>query len=174
MGLCSPGQASRLSRTHPAVNALFLEVGAGCEEIAYITIGQEPWRASSAASLFCLSLPPLQTLLHSPPLISNIRFKMRYALSLIAALAITNVYAASFAELGATLSSYTKLARDAIPAFPVLEERKDPECPAVWKNVVKDLTAMFLDKSVSPSQCNDDARAAIRVCAILIPFLILD
>jgi hypothetical protein len=43
-------------------------------------------------------------------------------------------------------------------------ERKNAACPAVWSNVVKDLTAMFLDTSVNPSQCNDDARAALRVC----------
>lgn len=33
-------------------------------------------------------------------------------------------------------------------------------CPAVWTNVAKDLTTMFLDPTTS--QCNDDARAAIR------------
>lgn len=33
-------------------------------------------------------------------------------------------------------------------------------CPPVWKNVVSDLSAMFLDTSTG--QCTDDARAAIR------------
>jgi len=89
---------------------------------------------------------------------------MRYTHLLGAALTITSAYAIAFAEVGSTLSSYSKQVRDALPTFPSLEARKDPECPAVWKNVVKDLTALFIDKSVSPSQCNDDARAAIRVC----------
>ena len=53
-----------------------------------------------------------------------------------------------------------------------VEERSggSGSCPAVWTNIVSDLTAMFLDKSVNPSQCNDDARAAIRV---RLPFPIL-
>ncbi|KAG4434565.1 hypothetical protein IFR05_009951 [Cadophora sp. M221] len=35
-------------------------------------------------------------------------------------------------------------------------------CPAVWSRIAADLTTMFLDTSTNPSQCNDDARAAIR------------
>jgi len=88
---------------------------------------------------------------------------MRYNLFLGTALAVTNVYAISFAEIGSTLSIYSKQVRNVLPAFPVLEARKDPACPAVWKDVVKDLSNLFIDKSVSPSQCNDNARAAIRV-----------
>jgi len=88
---------------------------------------------------------------------------MHSTLVLGTALAVTSVNAISFAEVGSTLSSYSKHVRNSLPTFPTLEVRKDPECPAVWKNVVKDLSALFIDKSVSPSQCNDDARAAIRV-----------
>jgi len=84
---------------------------------------------------------------------------MRYTILLTAAAAITNVYAITFAEMSSAPIDFLKKARDAIPA---LAERKAAACPAVWTNVVSDLTAMFLDNTVSPSQCNDNARAAIR------------
>ncbi|PVH85811.1 class II peroxidase [Cadophora sp. DSE1049] len=35
-------------------------------------------------------------------------------------------------------------------------------CPAVWTSIVAEMQGMFIDKSTTPSQCNDDARAAIR------------
>ncbi|CZT49863.1 uncharacterized protein RSE6_10760 [Rhynchosporium secalis] len=35
-------------------------------------------------------------------------------------------------------------------------------CTAVWTPIISELSALFIDRSVSPSQCNDDARAAIR------------
>ncbi|KAG9248351.1 heme peroxidase, partial [Calycina marina] len=34
-------------------------------------------------------------------------------------------------------------------------------CPAVWTNLVKDLRALFIDKTKTPSQFNDYARATI-------------
>ena len=90
---------------------------------------------------------------------------MLYTMVLGAALAVASTYAVSFADVRSTLSFYSKHVRDALPTFPALEVRKDPECPAVWKDVVKDLSALFIDRSFNPSQCNDDARAAIRVCS---------
>jgi len=45
-----------------------------------------------------------------------------------------------------------------LSGFINLLPRKDPECPAVWKDVSKELTAKFLTNG----QCNPDARAAIR------------
>lgn len=46
-----------------------------------------------------------------------------------------------------------------------LIRRKDGagKCPAVWNQVATELTTMYRDTSVSPAQCNDDARAAIRL-----------
>lgn len=89
---------------------------------------------------------------------------MKSSLILTTAVAITNITALSFAEVGHSLSLYSassihafKRARDAIPT---LVSRKDAACPAVWTSVVKDLTTMFLDTSTK--QCNDAARAAIR------------
>ena len=91
---------------------------------------------------------------------------MRYSTILSAALAINNVYAISVAEVRSASADALLRVRDALPTFPVVEKRKAAACPAIWTSVVKDLTAMFIDKSVTPSQCNDDARAAIRVCSI--------
>jgi len=89
---------------------------------------------------------------------------MRYSIILTTAAAISTANAVSFSDVGNTLSSYSsssidvlKRARDAIPS---LVGRKSASCPAVWTSVVKDLSAMFLDKATG--QCNDDARAAIR------------
>ncbi|KAK0123891.1 hypothetical protein ONS95_008884 [Cadophora gregata] len=45
---------------------------------------------------------------------------------------------------------------------PLPIEERGGNCPAVWTSIASDLTAMFLDTSTNPSQCNDDARAAIR------------
>lgn len=92
---------------------------------------------------------------------------MRYTLVLTAAVAITNIYALSFADVSSSSVNILKKARDSIPT---IFERKDggsSGCPAVWTSVVSDLTTLFLDKA--SGQCNDDARAAIRVS----PFLAL-
>jgi hypothetical protein len=107
---------------------------------------------------------------------------MKSSTIFVAIVTVTNVNALSFTDIGNTLSSYTSSSADvfrrARDALPSLIERKDGgsgsgsgnpgSCPVIWKTVVSDLTAMFLDKSTG--QCNDAARAAIRVSYL---FLIL-
>ena len=65
----------------------------------------------------------------------------------------------------ADASEYSNGALEAIRrAIPALSERSggDGGCPAIWTQIAATLQPLFLDTTVSPSQCNDDARAAIR------------
>jgi hypothetical protein len=79
---------------------------------------------------------------------------MHYTHILAAAAAVTNVYAFSFADES---SSSIKRSPDA-----VLERSGGGNsCPPIWTSVVKELTSLFLD--TTNGQCNDAARAAIRV-----------
>jgi hypothetical protein len=80
---------------------------------------------------------------------------------------ITSANGFSFSEVRSTISEKYNALFTRVPA-PMIEERA--ACPAIWTTIVGDLTKMFLDTSVSPSQCNDDARAAIRVCTFPFPY----
>lgn len=103
---------------------------------------------------------------------------MKYSIILGSVVAITNVNALTFGDVSNALSSSVDVLKRARDAIPSLVGRKDGSsgsgssgsggggsCPAVWSQVVPDLTALFLDKSTG--QCNDAARAAIRVRLIL-------
>lgn len=67
--------------------------------------------------------------------------------------------ATAFGVTGASVVDLNARSLDSLKGG--LEERKSAACPAVWTKVVADLKTMFLDNSTA--QCNDDARAAIRV-----------
>ncbi|KAL3417989.1 ligninase lg6 precursor [Phlyctema vagabunda] len=87
---------------------------------------------------------------------------MRYIRFLLAASALREVKGFSVTEVRNAISEYSFRSLNTLrPALP-LEEKKDALCPAVWTTIVSELTALFIDKSVSPSQCNGNARAAIR------------
>jgi hypothetical protein len=87
---------------------------------------------------------------------SVINAKMRY--STILALG-TTVAAFSLTDLrGKSVRSVSTL-KDRSPGI----EGGKATCPTVWTHVVSDLKALFLDTIVKPSQCNDNARGAIRV-----------
>lgn len=101
---------------------------------------------------------------------------MRLTPILATAAAISSVQAFKLAEARITLSDYANALKLSLPDYsnlltrsptPGLETRAS--CPAVWTSIVSDMSAMFIDKSLSPSQRNDDARAAIRVSFTLPP-----
>ncbi|KAH8657540.1 heme peroxidase [Tricladium varicosporioides] len=86
---------------------------------------------------------------------------MRFTSSLITAIAITSVNAVSLAEVGDLLSKYSAASVETVKRG--LSFRSGGgNCPAVWDSVIPILVTKFKDFSVSPPQCNDDARAAIR------------
>lgn len=75
----------------------------------------------------------------------------------LSALAISSTQALSFPEIN--LPDVSVLTRSIPPLFKK-GGKGSATCPPVWTNVVRDLTTLFLDTTTS--QCNDDARAAIR------------
>lgn len=77
------------------------------------------------------------------------------------ALAATSVSAFSITEYSHNAVAALKRSLPALQFRSSIEER-DGKCPPVWNSIASDLTNMFLDTSTNPSQCNDDARAAIR------------
>ncbi|EKD15533.1 hypothetical protein MBM_06161 [Drepanopeziza brunnea f. sp. 'multigermtubi' MB_m1] len=84
---------------------------------------------------------------------------------------------ASRAEARTTLSDYVNKAKrkSAQPPRPVSGDYRDRgtvetrsgKCPAAWASLVSEPSAMLIDRSVSSSHRNDDARAAIRVSRTL-------
>lgn len=74
----------------------------------------------------------------------------------LSALIISSCHAFSLPEI--SLPDTSILTR----TLPLLSKKDGGNggCPPVWTNVVNDLSQMFLDTATS--QCNDDARAAIR------------
>lgn len=89
---------------------------------------------------------------------------MRLIFLLVTATAVTTVNGLSFVEVRNMLEQYSTASYQFIKrSLPVQIEGRTGTCPPIWTSVVNDLNTMFLDTSVNPSQCNDDARAAIRV-----------
>ena len=96
---------------------------------------------------------------------------MRLTFLLATGVAITIVNGLTFIEARDAAVDYAsssiEVLKRALPALPKreasLEERKNT-CPPIWTSIVSDLSAMFLG---SDGQCNDDARAAIRVSLLL-------
>jgi hypothetical protein len=97
---------------------------------------------------------------------------MRLTSFVAAGVALTVVNGLSFIEARDAVVDYTsssvEVLKRSLPTLPKREAslapRKD-SCPAIWTSIVKDLNAMFLG---SDGQCNDDARAAIRVSSNLL------
>ncbi|CZT08490.1 hypothetical protein WAI453_007217 [Rhynchosporium graminicola] len=91
---------------------------------------------------------------------------------LFTAAAISAVHGLIFPEVSGVLAGNTDKLKSSIPDYGKIGTRSTPDiarrsggsggCPAVWTPIISELSALFNDKSVSPSQCNDDARAAIR------------
>lgn len=97
---------------------------------------------------------------------------MKSSAVLAAVITATNVNALSFADVSTVLTSSIDVFKRAGDVLPSLVGRdsgsgKTGTCPAIWSKIVPDLTAMFLDRSTG--QCNDAARAAIRVCCLALP-----
>ncbi|KAL5331857.1 hypothetical protein ACEPPN_001396 [Leptodophora sp. 'Broadleaf-Isolate-01'] len=79
------------------------------------------------------------------------------------ALAATSTAAFSITEYAHDSVALLKRSLPSLSFRSSVEERDGGgNCPAVWSRIAADLTTMFLDTSTNPSQCNDDARAAIR------------
>lgn len=107
---------------------------------------------------------------------------MRLTSIIFTAAAASTVHGLSLAEVRSSLVEYTDKLRRSLPEYGLVFTRSPAPaevetraaCPAVWTSIVTEMQGMFIDKSTTPSQCNDDARAAIRVCPILsmpnIPF----
>jgi hypothetical protein len=92
---------------------------------------------------------------------------MRLTSLITAGVAVAAINGLSFIEARDAVIDYTSSSIEALkrslPELPKREASLTPRkdnCPAIWTSIVKDLNAMFLG---SDGQCNDDARAAIRV-----------
>ncbi|KAH7364132.1 heme peroxidase [Rhexocercosporidium sp. MPI-PUGE-AT-0058] len=80
------------------------------------------------------------------------------------------VYGLSFLEVRSAFVAYTDRLRRSLSDYDNVFNRSAAEveargsggCPAVWTSIVTEMSALFIDNSTTPSQCNDDARAAIR------------
>lgn len=98
---------------------------------------------------------------------------MRFAPIIFAAAAASTIHGLSFPDVRSTIVQYADKLRRALPEYgsvltrspAAVQERAS--CPAVWTSIVSEMSALFLDNSTKPSQCNDDARSAIRVRTIL-------
>lgn len=78
---------------------------------------------------------------------------MHLSKALLLATIVTGIDAFGLPQLSdASIPSFSSV-------FSKFRNRRDGSCPAVWTSVASDLTAMFVDSQ----QCNDDARAAIRL-----------
>ncbi|KAH6671342.1 heme peroxidase [Halenospora varia] len=86
---------------------------------------------------------------------------MRFTSTLASAVAITSVNAVSLADVSSLLATYSSASIETVKRG--LSFRSGGgKCPQVWDSVIPVLVTKFKDFSVSPPQCNDDARAAIR------------
>ncbi|KAL5320995.1 hypothetical protein ACEPPN_011805 [Leptodophora sp. 'Broadleaf-Isolate-01'] len=93
---------------------------------------------------------------------------MRLTPILFTAAAASTVHGLSFPEVRSAFVGYADKLRRSLPDSSNVFTRSPAEvetratCPAVWTSIVSEMSALFINKTTTPSQCNDDARAAIR------------
>ncbi|KAH7417367.1 putative Ligninase LG5 [Cadophora sp. MPI-SDFR-AT-0126] len=95
---------------------------------------------------------------------------MRLTPIIFTAAAASTVHGLSLTDVRSTLAECTDKLRRSLPDYGNIFTRSPAPaeietrgaCPAIWTSIVAEMSGMFIDRSTTPSQCNDDARAAIR------------